>query len=476
MPSKPTNDPTLGYLYTLAIFVSFFIAVVIGHIRDQMGKVFTPWRYKFYYAGNYGEPPLFTTFDSFFIRRLYRRICDCWDRPIHGVPDRIISVYERKSSDNNETFELTGERMKLLNVGSYNYLGLASKDSEVNQKVVDAVDRYEINTAYPTADYEPNEACKILEKEMAKFLRKEDAMVFSMGYGTNTSAIPVLMKDSLIFSDELNHASLIKGIKLSKSRTVIFKHNDMQDLERKLKFHITQGEPETHRPWRKVFVVVEGIFSMEGTIVNLRKLINLKRTYKFYIFIDEAHSIGAMGNTGRGITEYHGVSTEDVDILMGTFTKSFGGFGGYIAAKKEIIDAMRMECDFAKYGEQMSPIVCVQILESLKQIINGRERLRRLHENTRMVRRAMKNLRFHLMGDEDSPVIPLLIPSPGKIGEFSRLCLERGIAVVVVGYPATPLLLNRVRLCMSSSHTPEDIQRLITVFDQIGSLIGMKTS
>ncbi|ELA41194.1 uncharacterized protein VICG_01793 [Vittaforma corneae ATCC 50505] len=474
MAAKNDSASSFGYTSVLAIFTSFFIAVVIGHIRDQMGKIFIPWRYRFYYESENGEPALFTTFDSFFIRRLYRRISDCWNRPIHGVPGRFVEIYERKSEDYNETFQFTGEKIKALNVGSYNYLGFAYNKGKITDHVLQSVDKYNINNSYPTADYEQNPLCRELEKEMAEFLHQEDCAVFSMGYGTNTSSMPALMRNSLIFSDEKSHTSLIKGIKLSQSMVVIFKHNNMQDLENKLKFHITQGEPETHRPWSKIFVVVEGLYSMEGTVVNLKKLVELKKQYKFYIFMDEAHSIGAMGRTGRGICEYVGVEHDDVDILMGTFTKSFGGFGGYIAGKREIIDYLRVNSDFSKYGEQMSPIVCAQVMECLRNIKLDRKRLEKLHENTRRVRRAMKNLRFHLIGDDDSPIIPLLIPSPGKIGEFSRLCLEMGIAVVVVGYPATPILLNRVRVCMSSSHTSEDVDRIITVFDQVGSLIGMK--
>lgn len=471
---KENEKHQLGYVQNVLVFTTIFVAVVIGHIRDQFGKVFIPWKYKFYMTGDYGEPPLFTTFDSFFIRRIYRRISDCWNRPIRGTPGRITEIYERKSLDCNETFEMTGNTIKALNFGSYNYLGLANGNTFITEKILEAVDKYDINTAYPTAEYRSNDLTTTLERKIAEFLHQEDAIAFSMGYGTNTTSIPVIMKDSLILSDEMNHASIIKGIKLCKAKVEIYKHNDMRDLESKLRFHITQGIPDTHRPWKKIFVVVEGIYSMEGTIVKLKRLVDLKKIYKFYIFMDEAHSIGAMGHTGRGISEYHNVSYNDVDIYMGTFTKSFAGFGGYIAGKRVLIDLLRRESDFAKYGEQISPIVCIQIIESLEIIKNEPKILEKLRENTRKVRKAVNKLKFYVIGDEDSPVIPLLIPSAGKIGEFSRLCLDREIAVVVVGYPATPILLNRVRLCVSAAHTSKDIDKLITVINQIANIIGMK--
>ncbi|KAM0679781.1 serine palmitoyltransferase component [Glugoides intestinalis] len=471
--SKKNSGFPFGYASTLATFFTFFILVIIGHFRDQAGKIFKPWKYKFFISEAH-IPPLFTTFDSFFIRRLYRRISDCWNRPITGVPGRSVTILERKSLDYNNTFVLTGERIQALNIGSYNYLGFAYKEGEVIEKVLKSVDEYGINYAYPTAEFQQNQACKILEREIGNFLYQEDCIVYAMGYGTNTTAISLLMKDSLILSDEMNHTSLIKGIKLSGGQVVVFKHNSMSDLESKLVFNITQGEPVTHRPWKRIFVVVEGLYSMEGTIVDLRKLVRLKKLYKFYIYMDEAHSIGAMGKTGRGICEHLGVEHSEVDILMGTFTKSFGGFGGYITGKKEMIDLLRSSSDFSLHGEQMSPIVCTQILESLRMIKKEQGKLRKLKENTQRIRREMKSLGFHLLGDEESPIVPLLIPSPGKIAEFSRLCLERGIAVVVVGYPATPILLNRVRVCMSSSHTEKDIDKIVTVFNQIGNLIGMK--
>lgn len=462
-----------GYGTAIATYISYFILLVIGHCRDQFGKIFTPYKFRFFLYDR-KLPPLITLFDSFYIRRLYYRIRDCWNRPICGVAGRKIEILERISHDNNTTMEFTGEKLKVLNIGSYNYLGFAQNEGDVHDKVMESVDTLNTNYSYPTVDYKQNHVCRLLEKELADFLHKDDCIVFSMGYGTNTSTISALMKDSLIFSDEYNHTSLIKGMKLSGSKVVVFKHNSMTDLEQKLIYHISHGNPETKRSWDKIFVIVEGLYSMEGTVVKLRELVDLKAKYKFYIFMDEAHSIGAMGNTGRGICEYLGVDFSDVDLLMGTFSKSFGGFGGYIAANQDVIDFLVSNNENCLYGEQMSPIVAQQILQSLKTIRRDPTRLKKLHSNTVLIRSMLKKLKFYMLGDANSPVVPLLIPTPGKIAEVSRLCLERGVAVVVVGYPATPILLNRVRLCMSSSHTEDDIKKVVRVIDQIGSMIGMK--
>ncbi|CAF5091236.1 unnamed protein product, partial [Rotaria magnacalcarata] len=174
-----------------------------------------------------------------------------------------------------------------------------------------------------------------LEKLLADFLHVESSIAFGMGFATNSLNLPVLAsKGDLILSDEMNHASLILGIRLSGASYRTYAHNDMKNLEEKLREAIVHGQPRTNRPWKKIILVVEGIYSMEGSICRLPEIIELKKKYKAYLYMDEAHSIGAIGKNGRGIVDYFGADVKDVDILMGTFTKSFGSAGGYIAGSK----------------------------------------------------------------------------------------------------------------------------------------------
>lgn len=450
-------------IYTMMFtYISFGLVIAIGYTKDILNKL-KFWKEK--------EMPIFSAFESFYSRRIYRRLADCLCFPITGVPGRVVQVLERESPDGNATFRMTGKVKPLINFGSYNYLGFATNEGKVAEEVLRSIGEYPINVGSPSWDVGVLKPVRDLEKEMAEFLKKEDAIVFSMGYGTNTSNIPILLDEgTLVFSDELNHASIITGIKLGKATVKIFRHNDMSDLEKRLRVSISQGQPVTHRSWKKVVVFVEGIYSMEGTILNLKELVALKKKYKFYIFVDEAHSIGCLGETGRGVCEYHGV--EDVDILMGTFTKSFGGMGGYIAGDKRLIDHLRLHSDFSLYGEQMSPVVATHILESLRSI--NQAKLKALRRNTKMMRDGLSTLGFIILGSNDSPVIPVLISNFGKLGEFSRICREEGIAVVIVGYPATPLLFSRIRLCMSSCHRKEDIVKALDVFSRCGDLLGLK--
>jgi serine palmitoyltransferase len=182
---------------------------------------------------------------------------------------------------------------------------------------------------------------------------------------------------------------------------------------------------------------------------NLPTLIELKKRYKFYLFVDEAHSIGALGPTGRGVCDYFNVDPNEVDILMGTLTKSFGATGGYIAGPKLWINKLRLHNASSIYEESMSPVVLQQIWTSLRCIMGeeggneGEERLQRLAFNSRYLRLGLKRLGFIVYGHDDSPIIPLLLYNPGKMSAFSHEMLKRKIAVVIVGYPATPLVQSR---------------------------------
>jgi serine palmitoyltransferase len=198
------------------------------------------------------------------------------------------------------------------------------------------------------------------------------------------------------------------------------------------------------------------------------------------LYVDEAHSIGALGKTGRGVCEYWGVSHKDVDILMGTFTKSFASCGGYIAADQQTINTLRASSYSSLYDSTMSPVCAQQTLTALRLIMgedgttNGKDRLEALQRNSIFFRSRLKERGYLVYGNYDSPVIPVILYSPMKVASFSHLCLERKLAVVVVGYPATELLMARARFCMSASHTIEDLEYAITQMDSIADKIMIR--
>jgi serine palmitoyltransferase len=221
---------------------------------------------------------------------------------ITGVPGRYITLIDRVSHDFNETFEYTGTHTTTLNLSSYNYLGFAQSSGPCADDVHATISAYGISSTSPRLEAGTSDLTMEVEREIASFVGKEDAMIFSMGFSTNATSFPALVGPGcLIISDELNHASIRVGARLSGAVIKGYKHNDMEDLEKLLREVISQGQPITHKAWKKILVVCEGLFSMEGNIADLPGICRLREKYRFYLFVDEAHSIGALGYE----TPYH---------------------------------------------------------------------------------------------------------------------------------------------------------------------------
>ena len=479
-PEPVMDEPP--YYYLLTTYLSYLILIIFGHVRDYFGKRFRKQDYRHLQAHD-GYAALNSDFDNFYIRRLKMRINDCFARPVTGVPGRYITLIDRKSDDHNLHFKLTGTTTETLNMSSYNYLGFAQSEGPCADFVEENIKRYGVTVNSARADVGTSDLHVEAEELIARFVGKESAMVFSMGFGTNATAFPALIgKGCLVISDELNHASIRFGARLSGAMIEMFKHNDVKDLERLLREVISQGQPRTHRPWKRILVVVEGLYSMEGTMCNLPGLVALKKKYKFNLFVDEAHSIGALGPKGRGVCDYFGIDPSEVDILMGTLTKSFGANGGYVAGDKAIIDKLRVTNAGSIYGESPAPPVLAQISSALRIIAGefipgqGEERLQRLAFNSRYLRLGLKRLGFIVYGHDDSPIIPVLLYNPAKMPAFSHEMLKRKISVVVVGYPATPLVSSRARFCVSAAHTKDDLDRLLEACDEIGNVLQLKFS
>lgn len=477
----PIED-TPPYFFVLTTYVSYLILIIFGHVRDFFGKRFRPARYAHLQEEN-GYAPLNSDFDNFYTRRLKMRINDCFSRPTTGVPGRFITLMDRESDDHNNTFRFTGTKTETLNMSSYNYLGFAQSEGPCADAVEETLRKQGISTCSTRADAGTTDLHREVETLIAAFVGKPSAMVFSMGFVTNAAAFPALVgKGSIIVSDELNHASIRFGARLSGAMVTTFKHNNMKDLERIIRNLISQGQPRTHRPWKKILVAVEGLYSMEGTMCNLPVLVDLRRKYKFHLFVDEAHSIGALGPNGGGVCDYFGIDPSEVDILMGTLTKSFGANGGYVAGDEHVIQKLRVTNAATQYGEAPTPPVLMQIKTSLLLIKGdvapgqGQERLQRLAFNSRYLRLGLKRLGLIVYGHDDSPIIPVMLYNPAKMPAFSHEMLRRKISVVVVGYPATPLISSRARFCVSAAHNVEDLERMIRACDEVCDVLQLKFS
>ncbi|KAG2134126.1 pyridoxal phosphate-dependent transferase [Suillus clintonianus] len=521
--SKPFQEYTTEeppYYIHLATYISYLILHIFGHLRDFFGKRFAKSYFTHLVPQN-GYAPLTPGFESFANRRLQCRVSDCYHQPITGVPGRTVLVLDRYSTDYNYTQIYTGGKTRALNISSYNYLAFSQGHGSWADAVAESIRRYGVSSCGTRLESGGNDLHMAAEALIARFLGTEDALVCSMGFATNSTFIPGLAgKGSLIISDELNHASMRVGIRQSGAHVRVFKHNNMSSFESLLREAVSQGHPKTHRPWKKILVIVEGLYSMEGTLVNLPRIVELKQKYKFYLYVDEAHSIGSLGSRGRGVTDYFNIPPGSIDVLMGTFSKGFGAAGGYISGPKPLIDALRLRSHSGPYAEAIAPAVITQVVVSMASIMGvaparldssivapkgsaeelqgmapasmlptwmtlrpsladgseARMRMRRLAFNCRYLHTGLKKLGFIVYGHASSPIVPLLIFNPGKLPVFVRMMRARPIpiAVVVVTYPATPFETGRVRLCPSASHTKEDIDIVLRACDEVGGILDMK--
>lgn len=456
----------------VAALLAWSILFFLGHARDLLLRL---------WGGSTGGPktrkgyaPIRQDYEDFYTRRMYYRIHDVFNRPIASAPGAWIDVMERTPPQGDRLLETTGKTRRCLNLGSYNYLGFAASDPYCTPRVLDTLDEYGWSMGSSQAEAGRTPKHEALEHEVARFLGKEAAITFGMGFATNSAVIPLLVGPGcLVISDALNHASIVAGTRGSGAKVKVFQHNNVQHLEALLRSSIVAGQPRINRPWKKIVIVVEGVYSMEGETVLLPEIVALKKKYKAYLFLDEAHSIGALGDTGRGATEHWGVDRSDVDILMGTFTKSFGASGGYIASSREVVSWLRAHGPGFLHATAMSPPNVEQILAALSLIqggdgsSRGLGKIRSLQDNAAYFRQRLQAMGCSVLGTGSSPVVPLMLHMPSSMSVFSRLCLDRNIAVVVVGFPATPLLGTRVRFCISASHTRQDLDYAL---DQIARM------
>ena len=444
-------------------YYGFYWGMVRGKLYDLKD-----WVYYYLNLSNQKIPLFGESSEDFYIRRFYGTSADCFARPICTAASNHFKIVLRNKIlvENREKFILVPDKTRdAINFGSYNYLGFGGVHPIITPKIIDTLQSQGLSLSGFASERGVSDLQEELENKLAKFLHKEMAIVVPMGYATNSTLIPILAgKGDVVFSDALNHSSMIIGIKSANCEKRIFKHNDMLDLKKQLIDLKKNGMKNGQQP-NKVIVIVEGLYSMEGEFCKLKELIALKKVFNFYLYVDEAHSIGALGETGRGITEHLGCNFDDIDILMGTFSKSFAAAGGYIASDAKTIQLLKSNCYSNVYGSAMCPVEVQQIMSCLDlfEKPEGKKRIAQLRKNSIVFRRRLKELGAHVLGNDDSPVIPVMTYHPFKLQDISRCCLKNGLAIVVVGYPACPITACRIRFCMSASHTDEDIERSIEI-------------
>ncbi|XP_045170567.2 serine palmitoyltransferase 2-like [Mercenaria mercenaria] len=475
------ETPLLAAVFT---YICYGLVVLIGHIRDFLNNLGLLKVNACLEPRIPGFVPLFSTWESFYTRHVFRRVSDVLGVPVGGCPAARFNIIKRVTHDYGWSYVLHHDEIHtMLNFGSYNYLGFSQNEGPCAEAASKVTHNYGITSAASRQELGHLDIHDELDKLVADFLGVEAAFTVPMGFATNSMNMPCLVsKGCLILSDELNHASLVLGSRLSGATIRTFKHNNMQSLEKKLKDAVIHGQPRTHRPWKKILIVVEGVYSMEGSIICLPEVIRLKKKYKAYLYLDEAHSIGAMGSHGKGVVDYFSLDPNDVDIMMGTFTKSFGAAGGYIGGSKKLINHLMLSSHSSVYSPSMPPPVAQQVISSMKIIMGldgtneGKRRIQQLKWNCRYFRRNLHERGYIIYGNKDSPVVPLLLFMPTKLAAFSRECRQRRLGVVVVGFPATPITKTRARFCLSAAHTKEDIDEALKIIEEVGDLIRLRYS
>lgn len=347
-------------------------------------------------------------------------------------------------------------------IGSNGYLGLAA-DPRLKEAAIEAVKKYGSTCSGSRFLNGTLDIHIKLEQELANFFEKDGAIVFSTGFQTNLGIISsVAGKDDIIIIDRQDHASIIDGCRLSFAEVKKFMHNDMKDLERILK----------SLPHNKgKLLIVDGVFSMEGDVVNLPEIVHLKNKYNARLLVDDAHGIGVMGEKGRGVCEHFNL-LDEVDIIMGTFSKSFASLGGFVVAEKDVITHIRHTARALIFSASMTPASVASALKSLEIIKNEPERRKRLWQITERVREGFKKIGLDI-GNSTTPVIPVIIGEDEKCFAFWKMLFENGLFANPVISPATPPGRALIRTSYMATHTDEDISMVLDVFARCAKAFGL---
>ncbi len=391
----------------------------------------------------------------------------CWDfTKAQEYKERGIYPYFVPIEENH------GPRVKMngrevIMIGSNNYLGL-TKDPRVVEAATKAIEKFGTSCSGSRFLNGTLELHVELEQRLAKFVHKEAAIVMSTGYQTNMGAISTVIDSrAVIFTDRTNHSSIFDGILLGTTlnRQVAIKryhHNDMDDLERV----ISDADPD-----RPKLIITDGVFSMEGDIVKLPRLIEIARKHNARVYLDDAHGIGVVGDTGRGTMEHYGLFDE-TDLVMCTFSKSFASLGGFVAGKKEVIDYIQHFARPMIFSAAIPPANTVAVLTALDIIEKEPEIVRRLQQIGRKMREEFKALGFDI-GHSETPIVPILVRDYDKTFEFWKALFDAGIYTNAVVPPAVPPDRSLLRTSYMATHTDKDLDQVLDTFKKIGKRMGI---
>jgi glycine C-acetyltransferase len=352
---------------------------------------------------------------------------------------------------------------RVLNFCTNNYLGLANHP-KLRQAAQEAIDQWGVGPAAVRTIAGTQELHVQLEKRLAEFKGVAEALYVQSGLCANQAAIPPLVgRDDVIFSDGLNHASIIDGCRLSRAKIIVYEHCDPVDAERKIKENVGQ--------YRRGLLITDGVFSMDGDIAPLDKLYEIAERYGVLTMVDDAHGEGVLGRGGRGIVDHFGLHGK-FDVEIGTLSKAFGVVGGVIAGKKIIVDYMRQRARPFLFSSAVTPADTAACLAAVDLLEESTALVDKLWENTRYFKAEMQNLGFDT-GQSQTPIVPIMLGKAALAKKFSERLFEEGVFAMAIGFPTVPRGAARIRVMNSAVHSKEDLDKGLAGFAKVGRELGV---
>ena len=375
---------------------------------------------------------------------------------LQAIRDAGLWKNERIIASDQKNDITLADGSEVVNMCANNYLGLAN-NPEVIQAARDSYDQWGFGLSSVRFICGTQSIHKQLESRVSTFLGMEDTILYAACFDANAGLFETILgAEDAVISDELNHASIIDGVRLCKAARYRYKNSDMADLEEKLKAAKSAGA-------RRILITTDGVFSMDGTIAQLDKICDLADQYDAMVHHDDCHAVGFMGNTGRGIHEYCGVM-DRVDIITGTFGKALGGAsGGYTSGRREVIDMLRQRSRPYLFSNTVAPAICAASLKVLEMLSASTELRDRLADNTRYFREGMRQAGFDIPEGEH-PIVPVMLGDAVLAQEMSKRLLERGIYAIGFFFPVVPKGKARIRTQISAAHTRADLDKAIAAF------------
>lgn len=364
-------------------------------------------------------------------------------------------------SANEATLHIKGK--EVLNLCSNNYLGFANHP-RLKQAAIQAIETYGVGAGAVKVISGQMSLHAQLEKALAEFKHEEAALLFQSGFNCNAGIIQAITtEDDLIISDELNHASIIDGVRLSKASRAVYKHSDMADLKRVLE--------EKRSLYKTCLIITDGVFSMDGDIAKLPEIVALAKDYQCLTYVDDAHGSGVLGDHGRGTVDHFHLHGQ-VDIIVGTLSKAFGVIGGYVACSLAMKEWLSQKARPLLFSTNLTPADVGALLEAVKLLQEDDALTQKLWENGRAIKTYLKDKGFDI-GHSETPITPVMVFDEVKAIEFSKALLEDGVFVSPIVFPTVPKRKARIRVMVSANHSLDQLKRAADIFESVALRLGL---